>query len=328
MIFDWLAFLSQHGIEYVERGRNISLGEIGINCPLCAGSDPSHHMAINLSGAGWYCRRDQSHRGKHPAELVRALLGCSHHEAQKIIGDAAPSITDDVLIAEAKLLSLRYQNTRHREHYDLPVEFLKLRHEAGPAKPFFHALAGRGYSGQQVARIAEQYDLRYALRGMYAYRIIIPAENEFGVVSFTGRTILSGDDVQRYMAQRSSESGAKLHSCLFQHRALADTTGAALVVCEGPFDAIRVDFIGKEFGVRATCLFGKALSLEQTDLLTALRNNYDRVILMLDRSAWIDSVEMAEKLSFLDVVAARCPQEEPELLSAREIKNLLGDARQ
>src|SRR5688572_2948962 len=78
---DWVEFFKANMIDYVTRGPNTKRGEVSVNCPWCAGDDPSHHLGINLTKAAYGCLRNPEHRGKRPAGLIAALLGCSFSQA-------------------------------------------------------------------------------------------------------------------------------------------------------------------------------------------------------------------------------------------------------
>ena len=73
--------------------------------------------------------------------------------------------------------------------------------------------------------------------------------------------------------------------CLFDYDNVL-CGGETLVVCEGPFDAIRVNWFGERWGIRATCLFGKSISPEQEALLFGLSSLYRDKIAFFDFDAF------------------------------------------
>src|SRR5512145_3520388 len=93
--FNWVDFLRDRRLPFNERGPNTPHGAVTIHCPLCGDADPSDHMVL-WPGGGWRCWRDHKHGGKHPAFLVRLLLGCSMLDAQRITNTAALPTQDRV----------------------------------------------------------------------------------------------------------------------------------------------------------------------------------------------------------------------------------------
>src|SRR3990167_10574082 len=78
-----IKILTEHDIPYWERGKNVSIGFIGIKCPMC--NDHSNHCGINTSNmlfSCWLC-----HTKGHFAYLLTVLLGISRSEAESMIVD-------------------------------------------------------------------------------------------------------------------------------------------------------------------------------------------------------------------------------------------------
>jgi hypothetical protein len=69
-----------------------------------------------------------------------------------------------------------------------------------------------------------------------------------------------------------------------------------LVVCEGPFDALRISALGHDVGVWGTCLFGLNASEAQALQLIALRRRFDRIALCLDMGAEMSVLRLQEML--------------------------------
>lgn len=337
MTFDWITTLTGRGIPYVTTGANIGKGEIGVRCPFCGQADPSEHLAISLDGRGWYCRRNAEHRGIKPTRLVAALLGISITEATHIVGDdkdKVPSIEDhafgDTIGGMLRKLMVTVAPIK-------PITFPKsiplLSEHSVMARPISSYLQTRDYDQGEVDDIYRLYRLRGGIAGAFRYRLVFPIEHPEGLVSWTGRTI--GKIEPRYKALSTDPDKAKgeqmpvavlsTHECLWQADVLFRDGGTSLVICEGPMDALRVDFYGRASGIRATCLFGKALSNSQILLLATMRRRFERVILLLDNDAWPDVGAILERLAFLRVEGRRVPPgtKDPALLSPNQIFHAL-----
>ncbi len=91
---------------------------------------------------------------------------------------------------------------------------------------------------------------------------------------------------------------------------MEDNDAHTLIVCEGPFDALRTDFFGYQFGIRATCLFGLQASDKQVSLLAKLAAVYKHKYLCLDAgdTAQVLQMHMLSKLSFLDFQSLSLPE--------------------
>lgn len=316
MRFDWPAFLKQRGIPYVTSGPNTARGNISIRCPFCGDSDHSQHLGISLEGRGWSCWRNRiEHRGIRPHRLIQALIGCSYPEAAQIVGDvdsSLPAINDNSFGDHINALIRGAPQAKPK-----PVKPLIMAPEIRPLikSPLGHQqfrkyLHARKYSSEQIAELFVRYDLHGAFRGAFRYRMVFPVSHPEGLVCWTGRSILAQEGL-RYKALSADERKAKLdnvpvarlaiHSCLWQAEKLYEEGGDMLVIVEGPFDAMRVDFLGREFGIRATCVFGKHVSVDQIALLVDIAPKFKHHVLLLDPDAFFESqglVTMIEPLGF------------------------------
>ena len=74
------------------------------------------------------------------------------------------------------------------------------------------------------------------------------------------------------------------------------TERGSLYVLEGPFDALKIDFYGQEFGIRATCLFTANITDAQKELLERLSDYYDLYILN-DEGAFTNALDIAQDIT-------------------------------
>jgi hypothetical protein len=157
-------------------------------------------------------------------------------------------------------------------------------------------LQKRGYTFDEATEVMQDYGLRSAIDGPFGYRIVFPVEMPHGLATWTGRGINDrmipkyktlSPDPDKAKAQKLPRARLPIGQCLWNARELQYARGRLLVICEGPFDALRVDYYGRAAGIRATCLFGKNLSDDQALLAMSL-GRFDKRKLALDPDAALD----------------------------------------
>jgi hypothetical protein len=194
-------------------------------------------------------------------------------------------------------------------------------------------LRDRGYTDAELQRAIELYDLHYTTRGRYRYRIIIPVySSDSKLQTWTARSILP-DAKLRYdtLSTRPNDRGdpvgvmADKQTLLGLPLLWTCDNPRVLVLCEGPFDAIRVTILGERHGVYGTCLFGLNISGEQVSLLEALTARFERLVLLLDPEAALDRMRISGQLVGLPVSWGRLPDgaEDPGALSFRQGQQLI-----
>lgn len=276
---DWVQLLIDYGIPYVSRGPNTKRGEISIKCPWCGEDDPSEHLGINLTIEQWGCHRNQTHRGKNPLRLIRTLLGCSSEQAKLVLKqyDAAdPETLDDAL---ATLLDETAPVTKALLDFERQwrQEGFRRIERDGLTGKFWRYLKHRGFD--DPVRLSRAYGLRCALTGRWQDRIVIPVEQAGMLIGWTARAIVNPVTAPRYLS-----TDAAIKKVVYNEDALADG-GEVLFITEGPFDALKLDYYGAEFGARATCVFGTSIVLEQYAILKAVSKHFKRTVLLLDTDA-------------------------------------------
>lgn len=305
-MFDWIRFLRAQGIHYVTRGPNVGAGQIGLHCPWCGPADPSQHLSVSLKGEGYRCwRQPRTHVGRARHRLIAALLNCSPEEAHRLAGDDLPATPEDIHLSAqlARLLGTPSAALTKLEPLKFPPEYKPLLASTGLARPFYDYLADppqgernppRGLGAVGAAWAAENYGLRYATRGRDRYRISIPIHSADGkLMTWTARAInadpvryktlpgrLPYDDYTGPLARKAP--GELL---LGLPLLLAADPAELLVVCEGPFDAIKVTALGRKEGVYGTCLFGLEISESQALLIERLSTRFRHIMVLLDPDA-------------------------------------------
>lgn len=327
MPFDWIKFLEHHQIEYVTHGPSVVRGNVAVHCPYCGTADPSHHMGISLAGHGWGCWRNRAHRGRNPTRLVASLLSISLSQARTMLGYTDASVPDGNLRDRVNIL-LRPSTTSADTTRTLtfPPEIKRLDWATCKPSMFFDYLYSRHYTREEAEWACQKFWLRYALTGEFSYRLIFPIRNEEGqLISWTGRAI-APDQTVRYKTL-SVNKGTP--------RALAPATdfllrehqlhgGPVLVVCEGPFDAMRIETVCADLGVSATCLFTKTASEMQIAKLGVLSKRFRNKFLLLDQDAALSSLSVLERLRGFGYKNLQLPgHKDPAATPTNVLQNLI-----
>ena len=295
MALDWFSFLRQHGIRYTTEGPNASRGRVNIKCPFCGNSDPSEHLGISLSGHGYSCWRDASHRGRDQSRLVAILAGVSIAEARRITGGAAPIPPDEELAQSVrKKLGVVDAEEERITTLEFPPEFKSLNTNNPFSDQFRDYLTERGYKKSQLKWLVDTYDLQYATRGRFRYRIVIPVLNRWNELqTWTARSILPDQELRYLSLKADQQICAPKETLLGLPLLWSCPSPRALVICEGPFDAFWITAYGRSMGVYATCLFGLSMQPQQAELLAQLRQRFPYMTVLLDESATMQAVKMA-----------------------------------
>jgi len=296
-------------------------------------------MSIALSGAGWHCWRNAAHRGRKATRLIQALLHCSFERAAELAGEGTASMpTDDDFAMQMRVALGAAPASRLRPaRLELPSEFKSLDTDSRFADPFWDYLRQRGYTVKQINWMARAYDLRYALRGPYRYRVIIPVYDPWGrLVSWTGRTILRDEElryktlpVESRFEDETVALAAPGSTLLGMQVLTAVEKPRVLVICEGPFDALRVSALGHDLGVYGTCLFGLNVSDDQAAALMRLEH-FPRVVMCLDADAQMRALRLADRFLPVRVRLVTLPDgvKDPGDLQADDgaafVRNLVG----
>lgn len=301
--FDWMRFLGEYNIPFVEKGANVGRGNVNIVCPFCV--DPSEHMGVSLTTSKWGCWRCNK-GGTYPGPLLCRLLNTTSSAAEQIIEGHQESNPDAFeSLFEQQRDVMRAQS---RIEIRLPTNFKPMWHSRSAAARYLDYLAvDRGFA-EHAQAVALRYQLHYAMTGPYSYRIIMPVYHSARLVSYVGRTI--GDAKPRY----KTEGDSVLKTCIANHDWLMRPWQSkdTLLITEGPFDFMKMDFVGRTLGMHATCTFGTAFNKEQVALLAKLlRQRFTRGLVLFDNEARAEGLGLADQLSELcgkSVLSVTCGQ--------------------
>jgi len=288
-MFDWPQFLTQHNIPYITTGK-VGRNDIGTQCPFCGQADTGNNMSISLVNRGWYCwRQSDGHRGLTPHRLIQALIGCSYLDAEAIVKNGTSFIPNDGdFIDQLKGLfdDSPKLSPAPLQPLLIPREFHPIT-DFGRGRMFVSYLEKRGFDYDDITNLVIKYDLRCCVSdtfmyGAYHNRLIFLITIDNKLVSWTGRHI--GSSKLRYNSLSTEgklPASMSLKNTILWYDILRQINAETLVVCEGPFDALKVNYLGNQRGIYATCVYGSTISDCQLDLLCSL-TQYKVKYLVLD----------------------------------------------
>lgn len=293
MSFDWPTFLTQHNIPYITTGK-VGKNDVGCQCPFCGDADSGHNMSISLIDRGWYCwKSPDGHRGLTPHRLIQALIGCSYLDADSIVKSGTSFIPNDgdfIDRLKGLFTTAPISLPTTKPLLKLPDAFRPIN-DSGFGRMFVSYLERRGFAYDDIPNLVKTYQLRYCvsnvfLRGAYSNRLIFLISIDDKLVSWTGRHIGSSKLRYNSLSPEDAELPARLSlkDTLLWYDQLHQTDGDTLVVNEGPFDALKVNYLGNHRGIYATCVYGSTISDVQLDLLESL-SQFKHKILLLDAEA-------------------------------------------
>lgn len=303
-LLDWMRLLNEHKIPYITTGANVKRGEVSIKCPFCGSADPSFHLGISLEGSGWSCWRNRAqHSGKSPLRLIMRLLVVPYAKAREIAGLDDSYIDPEGFDAVAARIMGKDQtlvkpDDSERRFLALDSEFQDIAMSRARTRHHWQYLYDRGFDDPD--RLCDEYGLFAGVSGEWIGRIILPYLQDGELVTWTGRAIR--DATIRYRDLELDQSLLAAKETLFNHDAML-TGGKVLVLQEGPFDVLKVDYYGKDYGVRSVGLSTNSIKPIQAFLLQAAVGKFEHIYVMLDTKTQlgiVDSMRMQADLHFLE----------------------------
>lgn len=261
----WESFVSDY---HIESKRGSGGTNLEIRCPLCS-NDHGKHMGVSLESSSWGCWRNEDHRGKNPARLIRAILRCSPEEAQAISANYFGNLGN--LFSERK-------ERKVQAEFKMPPQFFQFGYDEVEERRFKAYLESRRLDSEYCIR---RFDLRWTA-GRLGSRIVVPQKEDGRWVSWVARSI-DPTDRNRYIACSEGEGGEEPIKFMFDQDNCRG--GDTLVVGEGVFDAIPI-ISAMIAEVSATATYGKVLTAWQLALLAGISKNYRRVLLGWDEDAF------------------------------------------
>ena len=308
-MIDIKRLLSTHQISWVDKGPNVAKGNINIKCPFCGSDDHSEHMGINPITLQWGCWRNQKHRGKNIARLLAKF-------DIYITEDKSETIQKLINKTFFNVESTAKQEVLHRRNTVLPEEFIPIVGTSAFDSLYQNYLKQRGFP--DPVDVADQYGLCQSTSEKWSGRLIIPiwCADE---VTWTGRAI--GESSLRYLSPKAEEA-LNIKQTLWNYNALAQTEGDVLVICEGPFDSLKVDYYNKP-SIRATCLFGLMASEAQLKLLNNICTRFNTIILGLDEGTLSQSLVLRKHLTNFSPSIAKLSSKDWGSMEPREAREVI-----
>lgn len=317
--FDWSGFLIAAGVDHVI-GPNgaVRSGHVGINCPRCA-NDTKHFFSIELtSGKVRGCWWDRTH-WLSPRELVAELAHVSIDRAKEIIEEgefasveSPKTLLDELEKDDAPRVSTIPAITTW------PEECLRFTRNPKQAERQFHTyLISRGFSNPYA--VARKYGLRWCVSGRWKMRVLFPLTIDGTLRGWTGRAITKAARA-RYLTEPKGDGVRHLIWNEYETR----NGGRGLIFCEGPFDALKLDWHTHALGVRAAALLGLNAGSAKLSAAARLARGFDGVAIVLDAGAEAQGMDVAERLAVLAPRVGALPEgrKDPGELRGREARNL------
>lgn len=249
-----------------------------IDCPFCGGKDKLYvasEIRENQFGeekpAGrWTCFRCEE-QGMSFARLMAEIDSLSISEARRIIR------TWNFSGVNWKKSLFREAAAKEKAAKSDPESSWLPEHFEPVSKVWTRYLTER----KVPKKLASSLGLGVCRAGRYEHRVILPLVCPAGR-SFTARTLIN--DRKRY------DSGPNSGGLLFGWNSIEWMKDGAIVIVEGPFDAMRV----MESGYSSVAIMGKQLRDSQRIMLRAVQNR--GFVVMLDPEARSEAITLAHKL--------------------------------
>ena len=304
----------ENGIAFVESGKNVKAGYLGMKCPWCGEEDPSEHLGIDPETGAFSCWRNIRHSGRRPQVLLMKLLGCSFDVATGLLGrrsELKQLVMDKLVKRPTSAIEV------DPEEYRIPQGVRRLNGSPEQHK-YRQYLAHRGYRPEDIPDLTRRYGLMCGQFGRFNNRVVFPVVLNGKLVGCVGRCIDGG--VLRYLSEP-----AEVKQHILWHN-WARHGGRDLVVCEGPFDALRINYHAQkqDIPITATCLFGVSHTEKQLEELRFLAPRFHRVVVLFDNDALSQAVRLVRTLAIHNAALMSLPPgvEDPGALSQAEFAKL------
>ena len=326
--FNVLSFLESYNVDYVTQGSNVKKGNINISCPFC-GHDPSKHMGIDPATGFWGCWRNDTHRGRSPVRLIRELIHCSYAEACRIAGinEITPVEEGNIeAIANGALLAKKEKGTIYANAtitrgliwpgYCRPAALSN----NNSVTPFLNYITSRGFDDAQA--VCFYYSIRYVItNNEWQSMLLLPLFLDGNVlVGWVGRSIKNSG--LRYRALEKDIASIPPKEFLFNYDK-ARGGGKRLFIVEGPFDALKMDWYGKEMNCRAVGLMSMNILDAQIFWLSLVVQSFEEVVVVLDDGEIVNTSILLDKLEPLskDIKFMKLPKgvKDPGELNKRQV---------
>lgn len=283
-----IRFLQEYNIEYIEKGKNVSREDVGINCPFCrmeGNTDPSHHMGIALTGDVYGCWRNSRHSGRKMWRLVAALLHCSYQRAREIAGEQDTHIEHEqdfskqvhTMIDKKKPENKRSISEQLLTQWNSGFDLMSKKITAG--KRYRKYLTNRGFTNLRLLSLT--YELRFSTSGKWKNRILFPVRYKDALVAIVGRSIMPNAEYRYLVSDENKNAGVK--EFIYCQDDVAQG-GKGLFITEGILDCIKLSHI-LAGDMKVTCAFSNNLSPSQIARISLCAKQFDKTFIVFDRGA-------------------------------------------
>lgn len=298
--------------------------EIVICCPICQDSRP--RLYVNASSGAFTCFHCHEEGSFHQFLMRVGDMG----------GSEAFALSRDLVMEDGEIdwfeVEARPQKAAPSGNLTLPASFKSI--DTDTPDVILKYLARRHISPE----LARSRGLGYATSGRYAWRVIVPVENDGKLYTFIARTILTQcpncterlDDCtcqpRRFpkVLTPPSKDGAAPRHTLFNLDAVSRSASRRVVVVEGVFDALRLPN-------EAVALMGSSASATQITLLAGLARGRDCVLALDgDSAGYHGALKIADALisQMVGVKVALLPEgSDPGSLPKPDLRKALDSAR-
>lgn len=331
--FDWETFFRQHAIDYRTSGPNTSRGQLVTRCVWCGVSDPSMHLSVSLEGHGFRCWRHPEHRGKNPAKLIQALLNCSWERACSLAG-VDLVLTDNFLSRVKAQLDDNEIATVNKTKLKLPHNFYRIENKPS-AKLYINYLRSRRFKDSDILTATDNFGIYYCTQGPFKGRIIFTVVFEGVLCGWTGRTVYDivqqryktlSNDLEKAHEEGFDPAPNPISHYLLWYDRVVSADADTIFLSEGPFDAWRLNLLGKRLGVVATCFFTSTLSRVQLQLLHEILPKFKNRYLLLDANTMTKALHIKSDLLSLSVTIKYLPsqfKDPAEMQTEKDLEILL-----
>jgi DNA primase len=293
-LIDTKSLLDGEEIEYTDKGKNVSSGWIGIDCPFC--HDSSHHCGINISTNLFYCWVC-AEKG-NIVRLIKEIKQIPYRKAELII----TKYTREDIYNQTSEQNPTQPNVCRPEGQRLvwPSPIVD-----SPPPMHRQYLKSRRFDPDLLTK---KYKLRFTPNvGKHRFCIIAPIIMNGKVMSWIAADVIRDGGRPPYIKCPTQSSMLAANSCLYN----VDSVGSAVVLVEGITDVWRC---GDGFVATMT----KSITPEQ--ILVLVQKNVKKVFVMFDSDALNQSQEVAKKLSGLfDTEVVELTEGDPADMSSLEV---------
>ena len=282
-LFDYL-FEQGFQPEYYEEDT-----EIVVCCNLCGDDRP--RLYINSDTGAWVCFHCGESGGLH--RLLLAVCELNGHEAFELGRTLRNREADD--IRDYFELSIKKEDP-----VAMPVVLPQQMHAVDESTPaLFSKYLARRHVSLELARAR---GIGYCVTGRYAYRIVIPVENDGHLYTFIARSVLNKCPTcterldactcrPRQFPKVLTPKGGHPRLTVFNFDHVRRSISPRVVIVEGVFDALRCP-------TEAVALLGSSASPTQLALVAGLSRGREVVIALDgDEAGYRGAAKLADALT-------------------------------